>query len=105
MNYLYKFILVLIFSIILLEYPAMSENKNEDFNEWLVSYKEMAFKKGISKETLEKTFKNVKYLEKVIKYDRKQPEFFEDTLTYVSKRATKNRAEKAKTLFTHLVEM
>tara|TARA_B100000029_G_scaffold501552_1_gene575216 strand:+ start:822 stop:1847 length:1026 start_codon:yes stop_codon:yes gene_type:complete len=98
MNYLYKFILIFFISIFLLVRPVVSENKNEDFNEWLISYKKMALKKGISKDTLEKTFKNVKYLENVIKYDRKQPEFFEDTLTYVSKRATKSRAKKAKAL-------
>ena len=43
-------------------------------------------------------FKNVKFLEKVIFYDRKQPEFFEDTITYVSKRATSSKAKKARNL-------
>ena len=37
----------------------------------------------------------VKFLEKVIKYDRHQPEFFEDTKTYITKRATKARVLKA----------
>jgi membrane-bound lytic murein transglycosylase B len=37
-------------------------------------------------------------LENVIKYDRKQPEFYEDTITYVSKRANILRAKKAKKL-------
>ncbi len=42
--------------------------------------------------------KNVRFLDQVIKYDRKQPEFFEDTITYVSKRASASRSKKAKKL-------
>ena len=48
-------------------------NSEETFNSWLESYKKKVMKKGISQETLDIAFKNVKYLEKVIKYDRKQP--------------------------------
>ena len=43
--------------------------------------------------------RDVKFIEQVIKYDRKQPEFYEDTNTYVKKRATDSRANKAKILF------
>ena len=76
-----------------------------DFETWLISYKKIALKKGISQETIDVAFKNVKFLEQVIKYDRKQPEFFEDTVTYVSKRATDSKAKKAEKLLkknTHL---
>ena len=41
---------------------------------------------------------NTKFLEKVIIYDRRQPEFYEDTITYVSKRATDSRVKTAKKL-------
>ena len=76
-----------------------------DFETWLTSYKKVALKKGISQKTIDVAFKNVKFLEQVIKYDRKQPEFFEDTVTYVSKRATDSKAKKAEKLLkknTHL---
>ena len=59
---------------------------------------ELAQTKGITQETIDLAFKNVKFLEQVIKYDRKQPEFFEDTITYVSKRANILRVNKAKVL-------
>ena len=72
--------------------------ENASFENWLIDYKKKALKKGISEETINIAFKNVKFLEKVIKYDRKQPEFFEDTITYVSKRATSKRANKANNL-------
>ncbi len=34
------------------------------------------------------------FLPKVIEYDRYQPEFYEDTKTYVSKRTSKDRVKK-----------
>ena len=75
--------------------PSWAELSSSGFKIWLEDFKIQAIKKGISQETIDITFKNAKFLEKVISYDRKQPEFYEDTLTYVSKRATKNRADKA----------
>ena len=38
--------------------------------------------------------KNVTFLPNVIKYDRFQPEFYEDTKTYISKRTSKKKVEK-----------
>jgi len=77
---------------------VINANSEETFNTWLQSYKKYALKKGISQETLNLSFKNVKFLDQVIKYDRKQPEFFEDTITYVTKRANLTRVKNAKKL-------
>jgi membrane-bound lytic murein transglycosylase B len=77
---------------------SYAENHTPDFDKWLLSFKEESITKGISRKTLDEVFKNVSYLPKVIKYDRKQPEFYEDTLTYVGKRANKSRTLIAKTL-------
>ena len=93
---IFVFSLLFVISVIISVFSANHEN---DFNNWLSSYKKFALKKGISQETINITFKNAKFLEEVIKYDRKQPEFFEDTLTYVSKRANKSRVKIAKKLF------
>ncbi len=97
-NNLFK---VLFFSFFLISYSNISiANENpQEFNKWLVNFKNTAFKKGISKETITLTFENVRYLPNVIKYDRKQPEFFEDTLTYISKRATQKRINFAQKIF------
>ena len=85
--------------IFLLTYPQFSYSNVEiDFNTWLNKFKIRALKKGISEETINNSFKNAKYLEQVIKYDRYQPEFFEDTKTYINKRATRSRLLKAKAL-------
>ena len=85
--------------IFLLTYPQFSYSNVEiDFNIWLNKFKIRALKKGISEETINNSFKNAKYLKQVIKYDRYQPEFFEDTKTYINKRATPSRMLKAKAL-------
>ena len=68
------------------------------FENWLSNYKNFALKQGISQKTIDIAFENVVFLDQVIKYDRKQPEFFEDTITYVTKRASDSRAKKAKQL-------
>tara|TARA_Y100000590_G_scaffold100669_1_gene114426 strand:+ start:5477 stop:6472 length:996 start_codon:yes stop_codon:yes gene_type:complete len=94
-NKILKFILVLQILIIKFTYAYAAE---ESFQDWLFSYKKMALKKGISEETLYIAFENVKFLDQVIKYDRKQPEFFEDTKTYVEKRANASRVKTARKL-------
>ena len=40
-----------------------------------------------------------KFLPKVIEYDRYQPEFYEDTKTYVNKRASKDKVKKGLKLY------
>ena len=98
MSYNYKIIIFLILFKILITSSVMATTSEDNFEKWLVSYKKFALKKGISQKTLNTVFKNVKFLDQVIQYDRKQPEFFEDTITYVNKRATNLRANKAKKL-------
>ncbi len=39
------------------------------------------------------------FLPKVIQYDRYQPEFYEDTKTYISKRVNKAKIDKALSLY------
>ena len=96
MSHIIKIISTLL--IVVFAVNSTLASTTNDFNEWLNSYKKFAYKQGISQTTLDIAFKNVKFLEQVIKYDRKQPEFFEDTLTYVGKRATISRSKKAKNL-------
>ena len=42
---------------------------------------------------------NAKFLPKVIEYDRYQPEFYEDTYTYINKRANKEKVKKGLFLY------
>ena len=77
---------IIIFSLFFLN---ISSNASEiDFEKWKINFKEYAIQYGISKQTLKDTIDKSKYLPNVIKYDRYQPEFYEDTLTYISKRTS-----------------
>tara|TARA_B100000427_G_scaffold255832_1_gene219511 strand:+ start:21 stop:1019 length:999 start_codon:yes stop_codon:yes gene_type:complete len=61
------------------------------FDEWKINFKIYAQEQGISLKTINKLIDNSKFLPNVIKYDRYQPEFYEDTKTYVSKRASNKK--------------
>ena len=97
LNFLKVFVIYIIFNIFSLNI-ASAELSDKGFKIWLSSFKEYSLTKGISQKTLDETFKDAKFLKQVIKYDRKQPEFYEDTNTYVKKRANSLRANKAKSL-------
>tara|TARA_B100001123_G_scaffold89398_1_gene102777 strand:+ start:167 stop:1165 length:999 start_codon:yes stop_codon:yes gene_type:complete len=64
---------------------------NDSFEEWKINFKKHAKEKGISSDTLNKLIDNSKFLPDVIKYDRYQPEFYEDTKTYISKRSSNKK--------------
>ena len=64
---------------------------NENFEEWKIKFKTYAHKQGVSLNTLNNLIDNSKFLPNVIKYDRYQPEFYEDTQTYISKRTTNKK--------------
>ena len=67
---------------------------NQDFNNWLKKFQTTAIESGISKKVVNEIMSNAKFLPKVIEYDRYQPEFYEDTFTYIKKRSS-NRKIKA----------
>ena len=77
--------------------PVFSEE--DTFEGWLKDFKVHALENNISEVTFNKTMKNVTFLPNVIKYDRFQPEFYEDTKTYISKRTSKKKVEKGLELF------
>ena len=69
------------------------------FKDWKKDFKIYALKNNISEETFNKTMRNVVFLPNVIKYDRFQPEFYEDTKTYISKRTSKQKVKKGIELY------
>ncbi len=80
--------------IFLLLSSSISFSDDGSFNDWKISFKKHALAQNISEETFNKVMKNARFLPKVIEYDRYQPEFYEDTNTYVSKRASDNKLKK-----------
>ena len=85
-NYLFLFIF-LIFT------PSLSENP-AGFITWKDNFKKIALKNDISEKTFDTVLANIKFLPDVIKYDRYQPEFYEDTKTYISKRTSSKKVLK-----------
>jgi membrane-bound lytic murein transglycosylase B len=71
----------------------MSENLS-GFKDWKNSFRNIALENNISNETFDTVMANIEYLPNVIKYDRYQPEFYEDTKTYISKRTSSKKVSK-----------
>ena len=82
-----KLILLLIFFSIS---NVFAEN-DDDFQKWKTEFKTLALANNISEKTFDTVMNDTKFLANVIKYDRYQPEFYEDTKTYVSKRTSKKK--------------
>ena len=80
-----KIINFLFFCLFIIFSTSSHSNKTE-FENWLYSFKKIALENNISEKTFETSMSNVKFLPKVIEYDRFQPEFYEDTFTYIKKR-------------------
>tara|TARA_B100000795_G_scaffold209053_1_gene162571 strand:- start:139 stop:1137 length:999 start_codon:yes stop_codon:yes gene_type:complete len=76
-----------------------SSANNTSFNVWLKNFKDYALKNNISELTFDMSMSDVVFIEKVIKYDRFQPEFYEDTKTYISKRTSNKKVKKGTELF------
>ena len=93
-----KIIKILFISFFTFFLLPTSSNENS-FELWLIDFKKLALTNGISEETFDKSMSEVIFLPKVIKYDRFQPEFYEDTKTYISKRTTQQKIKKGTDLY------
>ena len=82
-------LIILIFNI-----PITFADSFDEFDEWKFQFKKTALANDISEKTIDTIISNVKFLPKVIGYDRFQPEFYEDTKTYIGKRTSKSKLNK-----------
>ena len=64
---------------------------SDDFNKWVSNFKIRAISSGVSEKVVNEIMSEAKFLPKVIEYDRYQPEFYEDTSTYIKKRSSKRK--------------
>ena len=88
------------FIILFLLINSNTLNANDKlFNEWLKEFKVYALKNNISELTFDMAMSDVIFLPKVIKYDRFQPEFYEDTKTYISKRSSNQKVKQGTKLY------
>ena len=78
---------------------SMSFAAQEDFETWLNKFKIRAIDSGISKNVVDDVMSDARFLPKVIEYDRFQPEFYEDTFTYIKKRTSKKKLKEGLNLY------
>jgi membrane-bound lytic murein transglycosylase B len=83
----------LLIFIFLISTSSLSENPT-GFLAWKNDFRKIALENNISENTFDKVMANIKFLPNVIKYDRYQPEFYEDTKTYISKRTSSKKVSK-----------
>ena len=87
------------FFIFLFNISNVLGDEKSDFLRWKNEFKTLAIKNNISEKTFDTVMSSVKFLPKVIEYDRYQPEFYEDTKTYISKRTSKKKVSKGLSFF------
>ena len=92
---LIKFLLIILFSSGLNVFADI----NLEFEKWKKNFKIIALKNNISENTFDLVMSNTKFLPNVIKYDRFQPEFYEDTKTYINKRTSNKKVSKGTNFF------
>ena len=84
------------FLIVIQQFSYVEAN---DFNDWVVDFKKRALDEGISSKTVNTVMDKAIFLPKVIEYDRYQPEFYEDTSTYINKRVNEEKIKKGLSLY------
>ena len=93
---MFKLILISIFLYITLSIKTYAD---EDFSKWLISFQAKAISSGISERVVKGVMSEAKFLPKVIEYDRYQPEFYEDTFTYIKKRSSNRKLKEGLKLY------
>ena len=91
--------LISIIFLIFLTFSTSLRATNFEFNLWIIDFKKKAISVGISKSVVDEVMSNARFLPKVIEYDRYQPEFYEDTFTYIKKRTNFKKVKKGLDLY------
>tara|TARA_Y100000389_G_scaffold174915_1_gene185236 strand:- start:3185 stop:4183 length:999 start_codon:yes stop_codon:yes gene_type:complete len=89
------FILIFLFS----NSKVLFADEIDDFNAWLSNFEQKAIEVGISRQTIEKSFKNIELNKRVIELDQKQPEFTITLEKYLSNTTPRFRVNKGKKLY------
>ncbi len=95
-NKMFKFIFNSIFLYFLLLTKILA---SENFDQWVKEFKIKAINSGISEKIVIDIMSDAQFLPKVIEYDRFQPEFYEDTFTYIKKRSSNRKVREGIKLF------
>tara|TARA_A100001011_G_C14298587_1_gene839660 strand:+ start:143 stop:1138 length:996 start_codon:yes stop_codon:yes gene_type:complete len=72
---------------------------DQGFKIWSNQFQDQAINAGISEKVVREVMSKAKFLPKVIEYDRYQPEFYEDTFTYIKKRSSNRKLKEGLKLY------
>ena len=72
---------------------------NSEFGTWVKNFKTRAVNSGVSQKVVDEVMADAIFIPKIIEYDRYQPEFYEDTYTYIKKRTNKKKVKKGIDLY------
>ena len=93
---MFKIIFTSLFIYIFLNINSFA---NDGFENWLKKFQTEAINSGISENVVKEIMSDAKFLPKVIEYDRYQPEFYEDTFTYIKKRSSNRKIKEGLKLY------
>ena len=96
-----NFLLIFLFFI----FQQTSYVEANDFKKWVEDFKKIALSQNISSKTVNSVMDKAIFLPKVIEYDRYQPEFYEDTLTYIGKRVNEKKVKKGLVIYNNNSEL
>jgi membrane-bound lytic murein transglycosylase B len=92
--------LISIYILLVLSFSQTGAFANSsEFNAWVKNFKTKAVKSGVSQKVADEVMSGAIFIPKIIEYDRFQPEFYEDTYTYIKKRSNKNKVKKGLALY------
>ena len=94
-----KMFKIIVLSIYINLLASLNLSANSDFSLWVQEFKSKAINLGISEIVVNEIMSEARYLPKVIEYDRYQPEFYEDTFTYIKKRSSKSKIKQGLKLY------
>jgi len=96
-----KFIIIQLFILIFLfsNSKVLIASETEDFAIWLSNFQQKALELGITKQTLDLSFKNIEPNKRVIELDKRQPEFTITLDEYLNNTTPKFRVNKGKKLY------
>ena len=95
----------IIFLLSIFSFSSLLANNPKEFLEWKKNFKDLALENNISENTINLVMENVNFLPKVIEYDRYQPEFYEDTKTYITKRSSQKKVQKGLNFYNKNAEL
>ena len=90
---------LIFFTFLLINITSFAFADETQFINWVETFKNKAIKEGVSKKIVNDIMSEAVFLPKVIQYDRYQPEFYEDTFTYIEKRTSKIKIKKGINLY------